>query len=75
MIFMILKKQFKNTKGIVIDIRNYPSTFVPFALGTYFVSSATSFVKFTHGSVDNPGEFTFGKELKIPSKGDTYQGK
>lgn len=70
-----IKKQFKNTKGIVIDIRNYPSTFVPFALGTYFVSSATSFVKFTHGSVDNPGEFTFGKELKIPSKGDTYQGK
>lgn len=70
-----IKKQFKNTKGIVIDIRNYPSTFVPFALGTYFVSSATSFVKFTHGSVDNPGEFTFEKELKIPSKGDTYHGK
>tara|TARA_B100000949_G_scaffold235149_1_gene256761 strand:+ start:374 stop:2581 length:2208 start_codon:yes stop_codon:yes gene_type:complete len=71
----IIKEQFKDTKGIIMDIRNYPSTFVPFALGTYFVSSLTPFVKFTNGNVDNPGEFTFGKELKIPSKGDTYKGK
>ncbi|KAB5487526.1 MULTISPECIES: S41 family peptidase [Flagellimonas] len=70
-----IKKQFRDTKGIIMDIRNYPSKFVPFVLGNYFVSSATPFVKFTHGSVDNPGEFTFEKELKIPSKGDTYQGK
>lgn len=70
-----IKEQFKNTKGMVMDIRNYPSTFVPFALGTYFVSSFTPFVKFTNGNVDNPGEFTFGKELKIPNKGSAYKGK
>ncbi|WP_127141074.1 S41 family peptidase [Flagellimonas marinaquae] len=70
-----IKKQFKDTKGIIIDIRNYPSTFVPFSLGSYFVSSLTPFVKFTNGNINNPGEFTFGEELKIPSKGYTYEGK
>ena len=70
-----IKNEFKDTKGIIIDIRNYPSTFVPFSLGSYFVSSSTPFVKFTNGNIDNPGEFTFTKELKIPSKGKTYKGK
>src|SRR5690554_2636660 len=62
-------------KGIIIDIRNYPSSFVPFSLGSYFVSSSTPFVKFTNGNVDNPGEFIFTENLKIPSKGKTYQAK
>ncbi|WP_339702021.1 S41 family peptidase [uncultured Marixanthomonas sp.] len=70
-----IKKEFKDTKGIIIDIRNYPSTFVPFSLGSYFVSTSTPFVKITNGNVDNPGEFTFSRELKIPSKGKTYEGK
>lgn len=70
-----IKDEFKNTKGIIIDIRNYPSTFVPFSLGSYFVSTSTPFVKFTNGNADNPGEFTFTENLKIPSKGKTYQGK
>lgn len=70
-----IKDEFKNTKGIIIDIRNYPSTFVPFSLGSYFVSSSTPFVKFTNGNVDNPGEFTFTSNLEIPSQGKTYKGK
>ncbi|CAM4421374.1 S41 family peptidase [Zobellia nedashkovskayae] len=70
-----IKDEFKNTKGIIIDIRNYPSTFVPFSLGSYFVSSSTPFVKFTSGNVDNPGEFTFTSNLEIPSQGKTYKGK
>ncbi|RLD77981.1 MAG: peptidase S41, partial [Bacteroidetes bacterium] len=70
-----IKKSFEDTKGIIIDIRNYPSTFVPFSLGTYFVSSSTPFVKFTKGNIDNPGEFTFTKKLEIPKPSETYQGK
>lgn len=70
-----IKDEFKDTKGIIIDIRNYPSTFVPFSLGSYFVSSRTPFVKFTKANADHPGEFTFSKDLKIPSKGKTYTGK
>ena len=70
-----IKESFKNTKGIIIDIRNYPSTFVPFSLGSYFVSKPTPFVKFTQGNIDNPGEFTFTKSLKIPSDKNHYKGK
>jgi C-terminal processing protease CtpA/Prc len=80
-----IKATFKNTKGIIIDIRNYPKTFVPFLLGSYFVSSSsipyflpsssTPFVKFTIGNTDNPGEFTFTKTLTIPKAKDTYKGK
>lgn len=71
----VIKKEFKDTQGIIIDIRNYPGTFVPFSLGSYFVSKRTPFVKFTEGSVNNPGLFTFTSPLKIPKFMKTYPGK
>ena len=71
----IIKETFKNTKGIIIDIRNYPSAFMPFTLAPYFVSKHTPFVKFTNGNVDNPGEFTFTPPISIPKDKETYQGK
>lgn len=70
-----IKNEFKNTKGMIIDIRNYPSTFVPFSLGSYFISSSKPFVKFTTGSVDNAGEFKFTENLEIPAQGKSYKGK
>lgn len=70
-----IKKTFINTKGIIIDIRNYPSTFVPFALGSYFVSKPTPFVTLTNGNIYNPGEFSITKTLQIPSDKKHYQGK
>ncbi len=70
-----IKEAFKNTKGIIIDIRNYPSTFVPFSLGSFFLSSSTPFVKFTNGNADNPGEFTFTEPIEIPKSKDPFRGK
>lgn len=70
-----IKKTFKETKGIIIDIRNYPNTFVPFSLGSYFVDEPTSFVKFTTGNPDNPGEFVFLEGPKITSDHNSYKGK
>lgn len=70
-----IKEELKNTRGTIIDIRNYPSTFVPFKLGSFFVSSSTPFVKFTFGNINNPGEFTFTKELEIPKNEESYKGK
>ncbi|WP_205314239.1 S41 family peptidase [Pedobacter namyangjuensis] len=67
-----IKKAFKETKGIIIDIRNYPSTFVPFSLGGYFVDEPTSFVKFTIGNPNNPGEFSFVEGPKITSGNNKY---
>jgi C-terminal processing protease CtpA/Prc len=70
-----IKEEFKNTRGIIIDIRNYPSTFVPFKLGSFFVSSSTPFVKFTNGNINNPGEFTFTEKIEIPNTEEPYKGK
>jgi len=70
-----IKNSFTDTKGIIIDIRNYPSAFVPYALGSYFMSESTTFVKLTKGHVDNPGEFTFKDNLELPKRGETYKGK
>lgn len=70
-----IKKAFIATKGIIIDIRNYPNTFVPFSLGSYFVTEPTSFVKFTMGNPDNPGEFAFREGPKITSDQNKYKGK
>jgi C-terminal processing protease CtpA/Prc len=71
----IIKNEFKDTKGIIIDIRNYPSAYIPYSLGSFFVSSSTPFVKFTNGSIDNPGEFTFTINSEISSEGKSYKGK
>ncbi|MCL2063891.1 MAG: S41 family peptidase [Candidatus Cloacimonetes bacterium] len=74
--FPKLIKAFKDTKGIIIDIRNYPS--VPtlnIHLSAYFVSAPTSYAKFTKGNKNNPGEFTFVAGYDIESKGEAYQGK
>jgi len=71
-----IKEAFINTQGIVIDIRNYPSAGVLFALGSYFVSSPTSFVKFTRAVEGNPGEFIMRDYTKIfPDKKLLYKGK
>ncbi|MCL8009286.1 S41 family peptidase [Gelidibacter japonicus] len=70
-----IKEIFKDTKGIIIDIRNYPSVFVPFSLGSYFVSSITPFVKFSNFNGDHVGEFTFTPPLEIPKGDITYNGK
>ena len=71
-----IKKSFKHSKGIIIDIRNYPTTFVPFLLGTYFVSKDVYFAKFTTGEINNPGEFKYFIPMgnKIPKSKEPYQG-
>jgi len=71
-----IKKQFKNAKGIVVDIRNYPSTFVVFSLAPFFTSQSTPFVKFSKGNINNPGEFLFSQALKLgETTNDHYKGK
>lgn len=73
-----IKKLFKDTDGIIIDIRNYPSAFMPFSLGTYFAPEDTPFVKFTRMNIDNPGEFVMGEPLQLSTgskKSERYRNK
>lgn len=54
-----IKKVFENTKGIIIDMRTYPSDFMPFTFGVYIKPHASPFVKFSNGDVNYPGIFRY----------------
>ena len=43
------------TRGLIIDIRDYPSDFLVFILGGMLVSAPTRFAWFTHVDLANPG--------------------
>ncbi len=60
-----IAKEFIDAKGLILDIRNYPSAFMPFALGQFIAPRGTEFVKFTTMNPDNPGEFNMGSSLMI----------
>jgi C-terminal processing protease CtpA/Prc len=68
-------EQAANTKGWIIDIRNYPSEFVVFALGQHLVDKPTEFVTFTTGDPANPGAFSYTKTLSLQPKAPHYAGK
>jgi C-terminal processing protease CtpA/Prc len=63
------------TKGLVIDIRNYPSEFVVFALGSLLVEKPGEFARFTIGDLSNPGAFHWGPTLSLTPGQPHYKGK
>ena len=69
-----IKKMFAETKGIIVDMRCYPSDFMPFTFGEFIKQGDAPFVKFTQGSVEAPGYFHFGPLLNIKG-GGPYKGK
>ncbi|MEO0733748.1 MAG: S41 family peptidase, partial [Bacteroidota bacterium] len=69
------KKAFKDARGIIIDIRNYPSAFGPFAFGGFLLEENTPFVKFTSMDLANPGYFTMSDPLEIPADAEPFKGK
>lgn len=64
------------TKGLIIDLRCYPSDFIVFSLSQYLLSEPTEFAKFTTGGLHTPGQFLFTKPLKVGKiNRNPYQGK
>ncbi|MGH9493422.1 MAG: S41 family peptidase [Candidatus Sulfotelmatobacter sp.] len=68
-------EQAAGTRGFIIDIRNYPSEFVVFALGSLLVSSETAFARFTNGDLSNPGSFHWTSPESLPPAKPHYAGK
>jgi hypothetical protein len=62
------------TKGLVIDIRNYPSEFVVFALGRSLVGDTMPFARFTQGDLTNPGAFHWGPAVSLTPAEQRYKG-
>lgn len=68
-------ERIQGTKALVIDIRNYPSDFVVFALGQHLFGERTEFVRFTQASPGNPGAFEWTPPLSIRPRAPHYGGK
>jgi hypothetical protein len=65
----------KDTKGLVVDIRNYPSEFVVFTLGNLLADRATPFAQFTALDLDHPGAFRWSGVPALNPQQPHYAGK
>ncbi len=63
------------TKALIIDIRNYPSEFMVFALGQLLVGNETPFARFTTGDLANPGAFHWTEPERLKPEKPLYTGK
>jgi hypothetical protein len=66
----------QKAKGLIIDLRCYPSEFIVFSLGEYLMPDSISFVKFSNTSLNTPGLFTYTKALTVgKSNKEYFKGK
>ncbi len=54
----VIFDKLRQTKGIIIDIRNYPNEFMPYAMGKYLKPTSTPFQRYTRPDYNNPGNFS-----------------
>jgi hypothetical protein len=59
-----IRRLFINTKGLVIDLRNYPTTAMPFTYGNWLKPRSSEFVRFTKASLVRPGAVLEGSTLE-----------
>src|SRR5262249_36528834 len=62
-------------KGLIIDIRNYPSEFVVFALGSLLLEKETQFARFTSGDLATPGAFHWTSPLSLKPGKPHFAGR
>src|SRR5882672_4332019 len=68
-------EQSAGTKGLIIDIRNYPSSFMVFALGSLLVDREAQFARFTSSDLSNPGAFHWTVPQSLSPQQPHYFGK
>lgn len=67
---------FKNTKGVIIDMRGYPKSRMAYGHVNLFKGENTPFVKITTPDASMPGLFTFTSTLSTGGKNnEVYKGK
>jgi hypothetical protein len=71
-----IMSEVQKTKGLIIDLRCYPSEFIVFSLSEYLMPDSISFVKFSNTSLNTPGLFTYTKALTVgKSNKEYFKGK
>ena len=61
--------------GMIVDIRNYPSAFMVFALGQHLVKETTPFAKFTYGDLESPGTFNWTDPVELTPAEPFFDGR
>jgi C-terminal processing protease CtpA/Prc len=64
----------QRARGLVVDIRNYPSEFVVFALSGHFVREPTEFSRFSSPDAGNPGAFVMSAPRSLQPLEPHYDG-
>lgn len=68
--------KFKDTKGLIIDLRCYPSDSITYSIGERLVPRPTAFVKITVVNKFIPGQFIEEDDLKVGEDNkEYYKGK
>lgn len=72
-----IKKMFSKTTGIIVDIREYPSDFMPYTFVNYIKPSKSLFAKFSMIDYSTPGSFILADSAYNGSDkiSDSYKGK
>jgi C-terminal processing protease CtpA/Prc len=61
--------------ALIVDIRNYPSEFVVFALGSRLVDTSTPFATFLLPRWGTPGAFDFGSPVRLGGDTPQFRGR
>ena len=71
-----IMKKFRDTKGIIVDLRYYPTDSIMYSLGEYLMPEPTPFVTYSAASHEKPGDFLMGGVLEVGKQNpDYYKGK
>ena len=63
------------SKGLIIDLRNYPKEFVAYDLASHFIKEAVNYVRYSKADIRNPGNFYFSSPLLLKPEQPYYSGK
>ena len=68
----IIWKNIEKSKGLIIDIRNYPEGSPLDELSSYLYPNKKEFVKFTNGSLVKPGQYAFIRPESVGKYNENY---
>ncbi|ELC8442619.1 hypothetical protein QYB59_001646 [Clostridium perfringens] len=68
--------KFKDTDGIIVDLRYYPSDMITYIMPNYLLPEETVFSRVTIANKSIPGEFIFSEDIAVGKNNkDYYKGK
>ena len=67
-----LWKEIEKTKGLVVDLRCYPSEYFCDSFGDFLMKNRIQHSKFSVGSISHPGTFTYGGSGYIGRRNKQY---